>query len=137
MTDTDTPSCGFKIGKYLLEGTAYKNALIRLIDDQVEEGGVLNLTIIFFDGYYTERKGLTVMDFINEISDVCGKADTLSDEIKNKCISDFVQWRDEVLPLEKAEAESNGLTVMEPEMYVFDPPDHDEQDEITFFEPTL
>ena len=58
MTDTDdTPSCGFKIGKYLLEGTAYKNALIRLIDEQVEEGGVLNLTIIFFDGYYTERNG--------------------------------------------------------------------------------
>ena len=99
----------------------------------MEEGGVLNLTIIFFDGYYTERKGLTVMDFITEISEVCKRADTLPDRIKNNCISDFIQWRDEVLPLELAEAESEGLTVIEPEMDVFDPPDHDEQDKITFY----
>jgi hypothetical protein len=117
MTDTDnTPQCGFKIGKYLLEGTAYRNALIRLISNEIGEDEEFDLTIIFFDGYYTERKGLTMAEFLPEINDLCRKADTLSDEIKNKCINDFIQWRDEVLPLEKAEAESKGLTVMEPEM---------------------
>lgn len=135
MTEIDdTPRCGFKIGKYLLEGTKYKNALIRLISEKVGEGEVLNLTIFSFDGYYTERDGLTVMDFITEISKVCKRADTLPDRIKNNCINDYIQWRDNVLPLELARSErEDGLTVMEPEMYVFDPPDHDEHDEITFY----
>jgi hypothetical protein len=135
MNEIDnTPRCGFKIGKYLLEGTKYKNALVRLISEQVGEGEVLNLTIFFFDGYYTERDGLTVMDFITEISDVCRKSDTLHDDIKNKCINDYIQWRDNELPLELARSErEDGMTVMEPEMYVFDPPDHEEHDEITFF----
>ena len=134
MTDTDDiPSCGFKIGKYLLEGTAYKNAIIRIISNAIGEEEEFDLTIIFFDGLYTERKGITLAEFIPEISDVCRKADTLSDELKNRCISDFIIWRDTVLPLEIAEAESDGMTVMEPEMYIFDPPDHDEHDEITFY----
>jgi hypothetical protein len=134
MTDTDdTPTCGFKIGKYLLEGTAYKNALIRLISDEIGEDGVFDLTIIFFDGYYTERRGITIAEFLPEIYDFCKKADTLPDRIKNNCINDYILWRDEILPLELAEAQSEGLTVVEPEMYVFDPPDHDEHDEITFY----
>jgi hypothetical protein len=116
MTDTDTPRCGFKIGKYLLEGPAYKDALIRIIDEEVGETGTFDLTIIFFDGYYTERKGLTMAEFLPEINDVCSKADTLSGEIKNKCINDFIQWRDTVLPQEIAESESEGFTVIEPEM---------------------
>ena len=134
MTDTDnTPSCGFKIGKYLLEGTAYKNAIIRLISNEIGEDEEFDLTIIFFDGYYTERKGITMAEFLPEITDVCRKADKLSDELKNKCISDFIQWRDEVLPMELDTAQRDGLTVVEPEMYIFDPPDHDEHDEITFY----
>lgn len=135
MTDTDTPTCGFKIGKYLLEGTAYRNALIRLISDEIGEDGVFDLTIIFFDGYYTERRGITMAEFLPEIYDFCKKADKLSDELQNRCINDFIQWRDNVLPLELAEAQSEGLTVIEPEMYIFDPPDHDEKDEINFFDP--
>jgi hypothetical protein len=116
MTNTDTPRCGFKIGKYLLEGTAYKNALVRIIDEQMGETGVFDLTIIFFDGYYTEREGMTMADFIPEINEICRKADTLSDEVKNRCISDFIIWRDTVLPQEIAMSESEGFTVIEPEM---------------------
>jgi hypothetical protein len=111
-----SPTCGFKIGKYLLEGSAYKNALIRIISNAIGEEEEFDLTIIFFDGLYTERKGITLAEFIPEISDVCRKADTLSDELKNRCISDFIIWRDTVLPLEIAEAESDGMTVMEPEL---------------------
>ena len=116
MTDTDTPRCGFKIGKYLLEGPAYKDALIRIIDEEVGETGTFDLTIIFFDRCYTERQGITVMDFINEINEVCRKADTMTDELKNKCINDFILWRDNVLPQEIADSESDGFTVIEPEM---------------------
>jgi hypothetical protein len=123
------PSCGFKIGKYLLEGTAYKNALIRVISDAIGEDEEFDLTIIFFDGYYTEQKGITMAEFLPEITDVCRKADTMEEELKNRCINDYIQWRDNDLPLEIAE----GLTVIEPEMFVFDPPDHDEHDEITFY----
>jgi hypothetical protein len=133
ITNKMSPRCGFKIGKYLLEGTDYKNALIRLISNEIGEDEEFDLTIIFFDGYYTEQKGITMAEFLPEINDVCMKAYKLSDELKNRCISDFIIWRDTVLPLEIAEAESEGLTVIEPEMYVFDPPDHDEQDEITFY----
>ena len=60
--------------------------------------------------------------------------DTLPDRIKNNCINDYIQWRDNELPLELARIErEGGLTVMEPEMYVFEPPDHEEHDEITFY----
>jgi hypothetical protein len=116
MTDTDTPRCGFKIGKYLLEGPAYKDALIRIIDEEVGETGIFDLTIIFFDGCYTEREGITVADFIHEINEVCRKADTMTDELKNRCINDFIQWRDTVFPQHVAESESEGFTVIEPEM---------------------
>lgn len=116
MTDTDTPSCGFKIGKYLLEGNAYKNALIRVIDEEMGETGIFDLTIILFDGCYSERRGITLTEFIIELDELCNKADTMTDELKNKCINDFIQWRDNVLPQEIAMAESEGMTVIEPEL---------------------
>lgn len=116
MTNTEKSRCGFKMGKYLLEGTAYKNGLVRIIAEQMGTTGLFDLTIIFFNGYMIDREDITLGDFIIEINDVCRKADTMEDILKNKCITEYLFWRDNILPVELAINVSEGMTVMEPEI---------------------
>lgn len=116
MTNTEKSRCGFKIGKYLLEGTAYKNSLVRIIAEQTGTDGLFDLTIIFFNGYMIDREDITLGDFITEISEVCREADTMEDILKNKCITEYLFWRDNILPVGLAIGRREGLTVMEPEM---------------------
>ena len=116
MTDINQkPRSCFKIGKYLLEGANYKNTMVRLIN-QVMPTGVFDLYIIFFDGYNIEKRDITFIDFVMTINDVCKKADNLPDDLKKRCVDDFILWRDTQLPAEIEESRREGKTVEEPEM---------------------
>ena len=105
----------FKIGKYLLERSEYKNAMIRLAFNNMKPDDTVTLIVSFGKSGY-DKENMKFIDIIREINDACTKADSLPGEIKNMLVQDFIDWRDNEL-LEMIEEErENGKTVLEPEL---------------------
>lgn len=114
----ETAKCCFKIGKYLLEGRDYKNSIVRLASQSLKEGQLVDIifavSIIYLDGPAYEN--LTLSEMIYTIQQNCIMADNMDEETKRKCITDYMIWRDHMLPEKIEESYQNGKPVLEPEM---------------------
>ena len=111
----------FKIGKYLLERSEYKNAMIRLAFSNMKPDDTVTLIVSFGKNGLYDKENMKFVDIIREINDACMKADSLPGEIKNALVQDFIDWRDNELPEMIEEERGGGKHVLEPEM-----------DEVTF-----
>ena len=111
----------FKIGKYLLERSEYKNAMIRLAFSNMKPDDTVTLIVSFGNSGLYDKENMKFVDIIREINDACMKADSLPGEIKNALVQEFIDWRDNELPEMIEEERADGKHVLEPEM-----------DEVTF-----
>jgi len=106
----------FKIGKYLLEKSEYKNAMIRLAFTNMKPEDTVTLIVYFGKNGLYDKENMKFVDIIREINDACTKADSLPGEIKNMLVQDFIDWRDNELPEIIEEERENGKTILEPEL---------------------
>jgi len=105
----------FKIGKYLLETAEYKNAMIRLAFSNMKPDDTVTL-IIFFGTYgLYEKENMKFIDIVKEINNACAKADSLPNKTKNSLVQEFVEWRDNELPVLNEIEKNNGKHLVEPE----------------------
>ena len=105
----------FKIGKYLLEGSEYKNAMVRVAFSNMKKDDMVTLVIYFGNFGMYDKENLHFVDIIREINNACTKADVLPNNLKNILVQEFITWRDNELPTLIEQELENGKIVLEPE----------------------
>ena len=89
----------FKAGKYFLEGKEYKNAFSRLPLLADSKTKTIDLTIMFnYEDYIIRDLNLDIIQFISKIKEYCDNLDNFPPDLKNICISNYINWRDNILP---------------------------------------
>jgi len=89
MTESKNPTMCFKMGKYFIDGSGYKDAMKEIAKKLCREDELIDLVFLFFNDNYIEELGKSPEEVCNIIDHMCEKGDSLPSDIKNYLIYDY------------------------------------------------